>query len=365
MPERKYWLDLFTGKTWEEFLKNGAKISGFRERKRKTAQKIHPGDYFICYLTGISRIIGVLEVKSDCFVEESPLWEDAVFPIRFKVKLIHQLTPKAAIPIQNFKEKLSIVKKPGSKIAWTEFFRGSPTEFPAEDGKLIVEEIKKAAENPIEVEFDEKQYWRKPRLFETKDSIVTIPEKETEEIPKPQVEKSLHDEMQYFLLKLGSDVGLDVWVAKDDLNKEFNGIVFKDVPNLKKEFPRQFDEATNRTIEKIDVLWFQGDAIVGAFEIEHTTSIYSGLLRMADLISMQPNIKINLYIVAPDERRDKVFEEINRPVFAKLKPRLQKICRFIPYSELKKGIETVKNYTKYLKPEFMEEIAESCEPDEA
>jgi predicted RNA-binding protein len=365
MAERRYWLDLFTGKTWEEFLKNDAKISGFRERRKKVSQRIQVGDYLICYLTGISRFIGVLEVKSDCFVDETPLWEDAVFPIRFRVKLIYQLTPKSAIPIQNLKEKLSFFKKAGSKLSWTGLFRGSPNEFLQEDGKIIVEEIKRAAENPIDVEFDEKKYWRKPRTFETKGAIVTVPEKEEVEVSKPEVGKSPHDEMQYLLLKLGSDVGLDVWVARNDLNKEFNGVIFKDIANLRKELPRQFDEATNKTVEKIDVLWLQGDAIIGAFEIEHTTSIYSGLLRMADLISMQPNIKINLYIVAPDERRDKVFEEINRPVFAKLKPPLPKICRFIPYSELKKGIDNVRNYTKYLKPEFIEEIAESCEPDEA
>jgi hypothetical protein len=306
-----------------------------------------------------------LEVKSQCFIDETPLWEDEVFPIRFKVKLLHQLTPKTAIPIQTFKEKLSIFSKLGSKTSWSGFFRGSPVEFPKEDGKVIVEEIKKALEHPTEVEFDEKKYWRKPKTFETKGVIVTVPEKEIEELPKPQAEKSPHDEMQYLLLKLGSDIGLDVWVARNDLNKAFNGAIFRDIPNLKKELPRQFDEATNKTIEKIDVLWLQGDAIIAAFEIEHTTSIYSGILRMADLISMQPNIKINLYIVAPDERRDKVFEEINRPIFAKLKPPLPKICRFIPYSELKKGMDKVKEYVKHLKPEFIEEIAESCEPDEA
>jgi len=365
MAERKYWLDLFTGKTWEEFLKSGAKVSGFRERRKKIAQKIQVGDYLICYLTGISRIIGVLEVKSECFIDETPVWEDAVFPIRFRVRLLHQLTPKTAIPIQNFKETLSIFNKLGSKTSWSGFFRGSPVEFHQEDGKVIVEEIKKALEHPTEIEFDEKKYWRKPKTFETKGVIVTVPEKEMEELLKPQAEKSPHDEMQYLLLKLGSDIGLDVWVARNDLNKEFNGVIFKDIPNSKKELPRQFDEATNKTIEKIDVLWLQGDAIIAAFEIEHTTSIYSGILRMADLISMQPNIKINLYIVAPDERRDKVFEEINRPIFAKLKPPLPKICRFIPYSELKKGTEKVKEYVKHLKPEFIEEIAESCEPDEA
>jgi hypothetical protein len=64
--------------------------------------------------------------------------------------------------------------------------------------------------------------------------------------------------------------------------------------------PLQFDEVTNRTIELIDVLWLRGNAIVAAFEIESTTSIYSGLLRMSDLITTQPNLNIPLYLVAPD-----------------------------------------------------------------
>lgn len=67
--------------------------------------------------------------------------------------------------------------------------------------------------------------------------------------------------------------------------------------------PLQFDQATNKTIELIDVLWLKANGIVAVFEIESTTSIYSGLLRMADLIAMQPNINIPLYFVAPDKRR--------------------------------------------------------------
>jgi hypothetical protein len=59
------------------------------------------------------------------------------------------------------------------------------------------------------------------------------------------------------------------------------------------------------------VLWLKGNSIVAAFEVESTTSVYSGLLRMADLITMQPNINIPLYIVAPDERRNKVIQEVN------------------------------------------------------
>jgi hypothetical protein len=362
----KFWLDLFTGKTWEEFLQHGANVTGFRETRKKISENIKPGDYFLCYLTGISRFVGVLEVKSPMYIDHAPIWSGEDFPVRFKVELIHQLNPETAVPVMNMKDKLSFFKDMKSTNSWTGFFRGSPAEFNLKDAEIILEEIKKAFRNPVKIEFDPKKYWCGAKIYNTKVGNVTVPEREKEELePKEtKADKTTHEEIQGLLLKLGSDLGLDVWVARNDRNKEFNGIAFQNIPNLRKSLPRQFDEATNRTIELIDVLWLQGDAIIGAFEVEHTSAIYSGLLRMADLISMQPNIKINLFIVAPDERRDKVFEEINRPTFARLKPPLPKICKFIPYSELKREIERIGNRVKYLKPEFLEEIAESCEAEE-
>lgn len=368
---RSYWLDLFTGKTWEEFKKHGAEVSGFRYRRRRISQKIKPGDYLICYLTGLSRFIGIIEVKSGPYEDNSPIWEDAEFPIRFKVQLIYELTPETAVPVQSLKDKLSIFKNISSPHAWTGFFRGSPALFKHNDGEIITESVKEAAANPIKREYDEAKYWRRPRKFESKKvGVVTIPEEEKEESPEvqkiePDSEKSTHEEIQWLLLKVGSDLGLDVCVARNDRNRSFKDKAFSEVKNLRTELPRQFDDATNRTIELIDVLWLQGDAIVAAFEVEHTSAIYSGLLRMADLIAMQPNIKINLYLVAPDERFDKVFNEINRPTFAKLKPPLPKICKFIPYSTLKTEVDNIGERIKFMKPEFIESISTSCEPDEA
>lgn len=115
-------------------------------------------------------------------------------------------------------------------------------------------------------------------------------------------------------------MGLDVWVARNDRSKSFNGQSFGSIKGIKQKLPMQFDEATTRTIELIDVLWLKGNAIQAAFEIESTTSIFSGLLRMSDLITMQPNLNIPLYIVAPNERRSKVLIEVNRPTFASLTP---------------------------------------------
>ena len=362
---RNYWLDLFTGKTWEEFLKHGASISGFKERRRAVAKKIHQGDYLICYVTGVSRFIGVLEVLSESyFDDQTPIWEDQTFPVRFKVRVVHALTPKTAVPVHNIKDRLSISKGAAPK-AWSGFFRGSPVQFDLEDAEIVLEAIKDSLKNPVEREYDERKYRRRPKVYESAVGQVTVPEAEEFEVAERPQEKTTHEEMQWLLLKLGSDMGLDVWVARNDRNKEYNGVSFQSIPHLKKDLPRQFDEATNRTIELIDVLWLQKDAIIAAFEVEHTSSIYSGLLRMSDLISMQPNLKINLYIVAPDDRSDKVIAEVNRPTFARLNPPLTKICKFLSYSELKREIEQVGYRVKHMKPQFIDDISESCEPDEA
>jgi hypothetical protein len=47
---RSYWLDLFTGATWQEFLAAGGDVSGFRESRWKTMQRLKPGDYLLCSL---------------------------------------------------------------------------------------------------------------------------------------------------------------------------------------------------------------------------------------------------------------------------------------------------------------------------
>lgn len=82
MKNRKYWLGLFTGKTWETFIKSEASVSGFRRRRQKILEKIQPGDYLICYITGIQRFIGVLEVQTKVYLDETPIWEDEIFPCR-------------------------------------------------------------------------------------------------------------------------------------------------------------------------------------------------------------------------------------------------------------------------------------------
>lgn len=97
MPQT-YWLDLFTVETWKEFLDHGGDVTGFREKRWKIVQKIKHGDYLLCYLTGASRWVGLLEVTSEPVYDETPIWKSDVFPSRVGVRVVLALPPEQGVP---------------------------------------------------------------------------------------------------------------------------------------------------------------------------------------------------------------------------------------------------------------------------
>ncbi len=378
----QYWLNLFTYQTWQEFLAAGGEVTGFRENRWKTVQNMHPGDYLLCYLTGVSRWIGLLEVTGAAFQSDEPIWKDNKFPVRVPVKVTAKLEPITAVPILTMKDKLPLFENLKSPHAWTGHFRGSPAKWPSESGQIVASAIHAAVRDPIERPFDPAKLSKVPPILKTASGqAVTVPEEEPATVPEQSTpdeqvgsaagvsvsaakEDTPHTEMQWLLAKLGNDLGLGVWIAKNDVSRSYKGHSFKELPQLKLVLPVNFDDATRKTIELIDVMWLKGNAIVAAFEIESTTQVFSGLLRMADLIAMQPNLNIPLYIVAPAERRQKVFSETNRPVFAKLNPPMSEVCSFLSFEALKEKLAQVAGFVNFLKPEFIEDVAEPCTLDD-
>lgn len=368
----KYWLDLFTWKTWQEFLHAGANVSGFSERRWSMVQKIKPGDILICYMTGLSRFFALLEVTGEPYQDTTSIWSEASFSSRLPVKIALSLSPENAIPVIELRSKLSYFQNMKTPNSWSGHFRGSLLEEKYADASIIISALQNAEINPVARPYDERKLERKVPVYKTSEGLVSIPDDtEEQEVAHTSVAQNdapeletTHEEIQWLLLYLGEQMKLDVWVAANDRSKSYKGNTFQSLKRLKKTLPVQFNEATNRTIELIDVLWLQSNTIVAAFEIEHTTTIYSGLLRLADLITMQPNINIPLFIVAPDEREEKVKREINRPIFSQaLKIPLPEICRFIPYSALKAKVEQAISggFLPYLRPDFLDQIAESVE----
>ncbi len=155
-----------------------------------------------------------------------------------------------------------------------------------------------------------------------------------------QIERATteHDEMQWRLIKLGRRVAVDVWVPKADQNKSYDGETFKD--KVLEEFEEIIDVPTY--IKNIDVVWKFGRSIKSAFEIEHSTSVYSGILRLSDLRSLAPNSNYPLFIVADRSRKNKVFSELQRPTFDNTYLNLKEVINFLSYDKIREMDEGMK-----------------------
>lgn len=178
--------------------------------------------------------------------------------------------------------------------------------------------------------------------------------KRQKEIIEEKKEDYLHSEMQYHLLKIGVSLGFDVTPASNDKSKSFNGQSFSFI-SLDKFPDLKCDKDTQNTIKLIDVLWFEKGTnnIIGAFEVEKSTSIYSGILRLSDLYFSISDGDEVFYIIIPDNREKDVILQLNRPVVKNSKM----IIKYILFSELRANCDAICKFgTNH---SIMEKIAKS------
>lgn len=196
-------------------------------------------------------------------------------------------------------------------------------------------------------------------------TVVTVPPEEFEESDCGPDDGPGHTEMQFRLLQVGSSMGLSLWAPINDRGRMWDGRLIGDIRGLVSELPPQFDAGAMKTVSYIDVIWMEKQAIVAAFEIEHTSAVYSGLLRMADLMTLVPNQEIRWFIVAPDSRFAKFAFQIGRPTFANLRKPLHTVCKFLPYTRLVERLDQAFQFLPHMRPGFVDDLAQSYDPREA
>jgi predicted RNA-binding protein len=137
-----YFLDLFSPETYEQISRSEVTMTGFRKRQVHAAERVHPGDRLLCYQTKTSRWIGVLEVLSDSYIDDTPRYyeENDPFVVRFNVRPVVWLPVNRAIPIrEDFVWKtLSFTKNhPKHSSFWTGKFRSSLSPIDEADGQFL------------------------------------------------------------------------------------------------------------------------------------------------------------------------------------------------------------------------------------
>jgi type II restriction enzyme len=136
------------------------------------------------------------------------------------------------------------------------------------------------------------------------------------EVLEEEQAESEHTQIQYLLIKVGRALNYDVFVARNDRHRSCDGQSFSllTIPALP---AMDWSVEVVDTISLIDVIWLKRgtNEIVSAFEIEKSTSIYSGILRMEDLARSIPDCTCNFYLVAPNRREREVMAQLTRPAF--------------------------------------------------
>ena len=160
--------------------------------------------------------------------------------------------------------------------------------------------------------------------------------------------------MQYHLLKIGKTLGYDVTAASNDRSRSHCGNSFSFMSL--QQFPEiNLDKETLNTVKLIDVLWFQKKTnnVIAAFEVEKSTSIYSGILRLTDLSYTIADGDEVFYLIVPDKREKDVCLQLSRPAIKQNNV----VIKYILFSELRQHCDALCKFGE--SHHIMEKIAKA------
>ncbi|TAL68028.1 MAG: hypothetical protein EPN82_11545 [Bacteroidetes bacterium] len=120
-----------------------------------------------------------------------------------------------------------------------------------------------------------------------------------------------HTQIQSIIGSIGIKKGYNIWYPESDKQKIDSAIV--DYTKVIEKLPT-FSKEVDHIISEIDVIWLDKSKPISFYEVEHSTPIYSGLLRFNDVL-LTISGSDNFNIVANNERESKFGKEINRPTF--------------------------------------------------
>ncbi|MEO7298927.1 MAG: hypothetical protein ABI042_10180 [Verrucomicrobiota bacterium] len=137
-----------------------------------------------------------------------------------------------------------------------------------------------------------------------------------------------HSQVQTLIGAIGIAKGFDIWIPAVDRNK-LDWLIAKQFACCD-QLPFGF-ENIHHVLQEIDIVWVQkgSNQLTALFEVEHSTPIYSGLLRFNDIHLVSPNLSPRFSIVANNARRDVFVKQLNRPTFKA--SGLTEMCNFLEY----------------------------------
>jgi len=326
-------------------------INGIWGSNTKKLSHWEAGDVLIVYVKRM--LAGVFTITGEPFYDETQVWPGDLYPYRIPIRLNKIIRPKDRYSISSRDTRKSLFDHHTRSYGVILVLAARPLDdIPT---KLLLDHIEASKtwqnfhpERALEA-------LRAQRLSEY-ESIAEEIVQETSETSRRDL--SPHTEMQFHLAALGRALQYDVWIPKSDQSLRYKGKPLSELSEADLP-PLPFNEDVLRIIRNIDVIWLADGHPSQLFEVEHTTSIYSGLLRMSDLVTLIPSLNIGMFICASSDRKDRVVAEVNRPTFSHARIPLAQRCRFIPFDQLAEFMEAQKEYLRHFSTSILEELSES------
>ena len=140
-----------------------------------------------------------------------------------------------------------------------------------------------------------------------------------------------HSQVQTLLGSIGASKGYSVWIPANDRGR-LDWSLTRKFP-CQGSLPEAFLGILN-VLSEVDVIWIPpgSSQLRALFEVEHSTPIYSGLLRLNDVHLAAPDLGSKLTVVANMERRSLFVRQLNRPTFRA--SGLNDSCSFLDYDDV-------------------------------
>lgn len=127
----------------------GFSVIGIKERNRRRAMEIEPGDVLVLYLTKVSAFAGAIRITGELFEERTKIWpgqagKPDIYPWRFPAEPIVALPQEQWVPAASLKDDLEHVQKWPAEH-WKLAFQGQLRAISAHDADLLLDRLGAAA----------------------------------------------------------------------------------------------------------------------------------------------------------------------------------------------------------------------------
>jgi predicted RNA-binding protein len=129
----------------------GFDVIGFKERRRRQAESMRPGDEIVFYVTGVQEFGGIARVKSEMFEDREPVWpagpKEEPYPWRVDAEPVVVLTEEQFVPAVELVAELEHTAKWPAEH-WHLAFQGQLRTVSEHDAELLHARIEAAAGVP-------------------------------------------------------------------------------------------------------------------------------------------------------------------------------------------------------------------------